>query len=163
MEKEGRAKEAKQLRFMIEKKKLCKDDPESADIYSYRVSDGDIFVLGTDGIFDNVFSYEIKEIIKGCMLNVTRITNRVAKVLYTASVGNRRQTGSNGVQEEQNARCCHSLQTEVQEGSEQAVGLGQRRCHHRRGRNRETLRLLLNYCFVKDETYKLSLYRIIFI
>jgi serine/threonine protein phosphatase PrpC len=81
MEKEGRAKEAKQLRFMIEKKKLCKDDPETADQYNYKVMDGDIFVLGTDGIFDNVFSYEIKDIIKNCMLNVTKITNRVAKVI----------------------------------------------------------------------------------
>lgn len=81
MEREGRGKEAKQLRFMIEKKKLCKDDPDTADVYTYKVNNGDIFVLGTDGIFDNVFSYEIKDIIKNCMLNVTKITNRVAKVV----------------------------------------------------------------------------------
>ena len=81
MEKEGRSKEARQLKFMIENKKLCKDDPETADRYTYKVEDGDIFVLGTDGIFDNVFSYEIKDIIKNCILNVTKITNRVAKVV----------------------------------------------------------------------------------
>ena len=82
MEHEGRLREAKQLKRMLDAKKMCSDSPESADDYNYDIVDGDIFVLGTDGVFDNIFSYEVKKLVNNCMSNVSRVTSRVAKVKY---------------------------------------------------------------------------------
>jgi serine/threonine protein phosphatase PrpC len=80
MESEGRLREAKQLRRLLDNGKICKDDPEVADQYTYEVNEGDIFILGTDGLFDNIFSYEAKNIVNNCMFNVSKITSRIAKV-----------------------------------------------------------------------------------
>ncbi len=80
MEREGRVKDVKKLKALLGTGKMCKDNPESADQYNQEVADGDIFVLGTDGVFDNLFSYEIKNVIRDCMRSVSRISQRVAKV-----------------------------------------------------------------------------------
>ena len=80
MERENKSKEAKQLRAMIEKKKMCNDNPEEADQYTKEVAENDIYILGTDGFFDNLFSYEIKDIVRDVMRNAERITSRLAKV-----------------------------------------------------------------------------------
>jgi len=80
MENEGRLREAKQLKRLLDNGKICKDEPEMADQYIYEVNEGDIFILGTDGLFDNIFSYEAKNIVNNCMFNVSKITSRVAKV-----------------------------------------------------------------------------------
>eukprot|EP01022_Parablepharisma_sp_SALTPOND_P017508 TRINITY_DN2806_c0_g1_i1.p1 TRINITY_DN2806_c0_g1~~TRINITY_DN2806_c0_g1_i1.p1 ORF type:complete len:780 (+),score=74.10 TRINITY_DN2806_c0_g1_i1:395-2734(+) len=82
MEYEGRIREVRQLKRMLETNKMCKDNPEDADQYNQEVQDSDIFVLGTDGVFDNLFSYEIKNIIRECMRSVSRINSRVAKVNF---------------------------------------------------------------------------------
>eukprot|EP00826_Nyctotherus_ovalis_P032840 TRINITY_DN2644_c0_g1_i12.p1 TRINITY_DN2644_c0_g1~~TRINITY_DN2644_c0_g1_i12.p1 ORF type:complete len:224 (-),score=63.12 TRINITY_DN2644_c0_g1_i12:296-967(-) len=80
MESEGRTREAKQLKRLLENGKICKDEPTLADLYTYEVVDGDIFILGTDGLFDNIFSNEAKNIVNNCMFNVSKVTPRVAKV-----------------------------------------------------------------------------------
>lgn len=82
MESEGRTREAKQLKRLLDNNKICEDNPDSADQYTYEVSEGDIFILGTDGLFDNIFSYEAKNIVNTCMFNVSKITSRVAKVRF---------------------------------------------------------------------------------
>ena len=79
MRKDGRRREAIQLKSLIDNKKLCGDEPETADEYNFQVSENDIILLGTDGVFDNIFSSEILRIVNNCMLNASRITNRVAK------------------------------------------------------------------------------------
>lgn len=90
MESEGRTREARQLKHLLENGKICKDEAKSADIYTYEAVDGDIFILGTDGLFDNIFSNEAKNIVNTCMFNVSKITPRVAKVgCCVTDVGNR--------------------------------------------------------------------------
>ena len=44
---------------MKKKDHLCQDMPEYADEYTYDLQEGDIIVSATDGVFDNLFSYEI--------------------------------------------------------------------------------------------------------
>ncbi len=91
MERDGRGKEVRQLKLMLESNKMCRDNPEEADQYSQEVHENDIFVLGTDGIltfltrrlgvFDNLFSYEMRNVIRECMKGAGRVTSRLAKVL----------------------------------------------------------------------------------
>lgn len=38
---------------------MCQDKPEHADDYTEELQDGDIIVTATDGVFDNLFNYEI--------------------------------------------------------------------------------------------------------
>ena len=42
---------------------MSKDSPEDAQSYTVKVREGDIVILATDGLFDNVFDEEIVEII----------------------------------------------------------------------------------------------------
>eukprot|EP00930_Biecheleria_cincta_P041705 TRINITY_DN2862_c0_g2_i1.p1 TRINITY_DN2862_c0_g2~~TRINITY_DN2862_c0_g2_i1.p1 ORF type:complete len:582 (+),score=75.98 TRINITY_DN2862_c0_g2_i1:128-1873(+) len=35
------------------------DQPQDADLYSFEVQEGDLVVLGTDGVFDNIYLHEI--------------------------------------------------------------------------------------------------------
>jgi len=85
MESEGKIKEVKQLRRVLDTNKMCKDNPESADQYNQEVQENDIIVLGTDGVFDNIFSYEIKNIIRDCMRSITKPTQRNMKVFFSNS------------------------------------------------------------------------------
>ena len=39
--------------------KVCQDTPDSADNYRFELSHGDIILSATDGVFDNLFQYEI--------------------------------------------------------------------------------------------------------
>ncbi len=43
---------------------LCQDTPDMADEYQYELQHGDIIISATDGIFDNLFNYEILKIVK---------------------------------------------------------------------------------------------------
>lgn len=45
---------------------IC-SDPESADIYQLRLKEGDIVIMASDGLFDNLFESEIQKIIKNCL------------------------------------------------------------------------------------------------
>lgn len=43
---------------------MCQDKPDDAEEYCFELIDGDIIVTATDGIFDNLFSHEILDIVK---------------------------------------------------------------------------------------------------
>ena len=38
---------------------LCQDTVDCAQIYSFDLEQGDIIVSATDGVFDNLFNFEI--------------------------------------------------------------------------------------------------------
>ncbi len=48
----------------MRERKFCEDSPEDSDNYQLRVREGDLLILGTDGILDNLFEEEILEIVK---------------------------------------------------------------------------------------------------
>lgn len=48
----------------MKEKRFCEDSPEDSDIYQVRVREGDLLLLATDGVFDNLFVEEILGIIK---------------------------------------------------------------------------------------------------
>eukprot|EP00831_Metopus_contortus_P075792 TRINITY_DN6965_c0_g1_i4.p2 TRINITY_DN6965_c0_g1~~TRINITY_DN6965_c0_g1_i4.p2 ORF type:complete len:134 (-),score=30.54 TRINITY_DN6965_c0_g1_i4:95-496(-) len=62
---------------------MCKDPPDSADQYTIKVNVDDIVVLGTDGVFDNLFSYDILHIVNETMGVASRISQSTAKELAT--------------------------------------------------------------------------------
>ncbi|CEM20443.1 unnamed protein product [Vitrella brassicaformis CCMP3155] len=61
LEREGKetlvsvCKNARQRRDGV----IPEDKPEMAQLYSVNVREGDLLILGTDGVFDNLFDYEI--------------------------------------------------------------------------------------------------------
>ncbi len=61
----GRIEELKKLKQVLKRSdSMCQDKPEDADEYSYELIDGDIIVSATDGVFDNLFSHEILQIVR---------------------------------------------------------------------------------------------------
>jgi len=48
---------------------FCQDSPESAKVYQAKVQEDDLLLLGSDGLFDNLFEDEILEIIKEYVKN----------------------------------------------------------------------------------------------
>jgi protein phosphatase PTC7 len=52
------------LKKALKDNKFCNDSPEDSDIYQLRVREGDLLVLATDGVFDNLFQEEILLIVK---------------------------------------------------------------------------------------------------
>lgn len=47
----------------MKERKFCEDTPEDSDLYQLRVREGDLLILGTDGLFDNLFEEEILQIV----------------------------------------------------------------------------------------------------
>ena len=43
----------------MREKKFCKDSPDDGNVYLMKVTDGDLLLLATDGVFDNLFEEEI--------------------------------------------------------------------------------------------------------
>jgi len=43
---------------------FCQDPPESAQLYQTTIQEGDLLILATDGLFDNLFLKEIMQIIR---------------------------------------------------------------------------------------------------
>lgn len=43
---------------------MCQDQPHQADEYTLDVQPGDILIAATDGVSDNLFSYEILQMIQ---------------------------------------------------------------------------------------------------
>lgn len=43
----------------MKERKFCEDAPEDSDIYQMRIREGDLLILATDGVFDNLFQDEI--------------------------------------------------------------------------------------------------------
>lgn len=50
--------------FRYRRLSFCKDSPEDSSIYKERVKAGDLLLLATDGVFDNLFQEEILSIVK---------------------------------------------------------------------------------------------------
>lgn len=50
--------------YHYRKLSFCKDSPEDSSIYKERVKAGDLLLLATDGVFDNLFQEEILAIVK---------------------------------------------------------------------------------------------------
>lgn len=55
----NKKKELENLRKAMKERKFCEDSPEDSDIYQLRIREGDLLILGSDGIFDNLFEEEI--------------------------------------------------------------------------------------------------------
>lgn len=56
----GRIEELKKLKHVLKRKDyMCQDMPEHSEEYSEELMDGDVIVSATDGVFDNLFNYEI--------------------------------------------------------------------------------------------------------
>ena len=64
MKAQNRQKELENLKKAMKEKKFCEDSPEDSDNYHLRVREGDLLILGTDGVFDNLFEDEILQIVK---------------------------------------------------------------------------------------------------
>jgi hypothetical protein len=65
----------------MKEKKFCEDSPEDSDNYHLRVREGDLVILGTDGIFDNLFEDEILEIVKNFTKNYKQRTRATAQAI----------------------------------------------------------------------------------
>lgn len=48
----------------MRERKFCEDTPEDSDLYQLRVREGDLLILGTDGVFDNLFEEEILHLVR---------------------------------------------------------------------------------------------------
>lgn len=48
------------------------DKAMDAEVYTFKVSDGDILVVGTDGIFDNLWNEELEEVVEVSMKGLDR-------------------------------------------------------------------------------------------
>ena len=62
----------------MREKKFCKDSPDDGNVYLMKVTDGDLLLLGTDGVFDNLFEHEIIKIIKSYKKNFRTKQNALA-------------------------------------------------------------------------------------
>ena len=61
LKKKGRLEELKKLKHVLKSmdNNMVQDQPEYADDYSEELQDGDIIISATDGVYDNLFGYEI--------------------------------------------------------------------------------------------------------
>ncbi|KAL8043117.1 hypothetical protein ABFX02_09G096800 [Erythranthe guttata] len=62
------------------------DPPEKADNVSVRVEVGDVVVVATDGLFDNLHPKEIEDIVDACM-DWSRLPEDLARTAYLKSEG----------------------------------------------------------------------------
>jgi len=70
---------------------MCQDKPDDADEYSFELQDGDIIISATDGIFDNLFSHEILDIVKNFKAKHKRLhtlqqAEKLAEILVNESL-----------------------------------------------------------------------------
>merc|ERR1719247_615444 len=57
---QGKSRLVETLRSNI---KMIEDTPEDADIYTFPLQEGDVLILGSDGLFDNLHDAEICEFV----------------------------------------------------------------------------------------------------
>jgi serine/threonine protein phosphatase PrpC len=76
----NKKKELENLRKAMRERKFCEDAPEDSDLYQLRVREGDLLILGTDGVFDNLFEEEILLIIRTITVDSPK-TKMTAQVL----------------------------------------------------------------------------------
>lgn len=65
----------------MKEKKFCEDAPEDSDIYQLRVREGDLLLMATDGVFDNLFLDEILQIVK----DFTKVSHKSKQSAYYLS------------------------------------------------------------------------------
>eukprot|EP00830_Metopus_es_P014981 TRINITY_DN4165_c0_g1_i1.p1 TRINITY_DN4165_c0_g1~~TRINITY_DN4165_c0_g1_i1.p1 ORF type:complete len:652 (-),score=127.18 TRINITY_DN4165_c0_g1_i1:10-1965(-) len=70
-----------QLEKIIKNQELCQDTPSMADSYSMQLHEGDVVVLGTDGLFDNLFKDEIKMTVREIMKTEATHSESLARKL----------------------------------------------------------------------------------
>lgn len=84
-----------QAEDMIKKFKtltFCQDPPEASSVYDLRVEEGDLLIVGTDGLFDNLFSSELLSLVKelhnhgGNKVDPMLIAHVLAEKAYEKSV-----------------------------------------------------------------------------
>ena len=65
LKQKGKINEVMKLRKVLRngRDNLCQDEPEHADEYTQELKRGDVVVSATDGVYDNLFNYEIQHII----------------------------------------------------------------------------------------------------
>lgn len=70
---------------------FCQDAPESADYFQLaNASSGDLLILASDGVFDNLFDTEILEVVtkmyqKANTINVTKLARKITTIAYNKS------------------------------------------------------------------------------
>lgn len=57
-------KEFRNLKNSLKQRTFCKDQPQDGNVYLLKVKEGDLLLLATDGVFDNLFENEILSIVK---------------------------------------------------------------------------------------------------
>ena len=55
----GRYNELNLLKKALANNQFCNDQPEDSELYQLKIKDGDLVILATDGVFDNLFKKEI--------------------------------------------------------------------------------------------------------
>jgi len=68
--------------------RMIQDSPDDADIYTFALNEGDVLILGSDGLFDNLHESEI------CDFVDVAITPMEARQVYVESAGTLRGPGS---------------------------------------------------------------------
>ena len=63
LKRQGKHKELDNLRRAIKQDRFCRDTPEDADSYQLRARKGDLIILASDGLFDNLFEQQILNIV----------------------------------------------------------------------------------------------------
>ena len=82
LREKNKRKELNNLKKAMKEKRFCEDAPEDSDIYQMRVREGDLLLMATDGVFDNLFDEEILGIVKNVMRNSPgKKTRRQAKII----------------------------------------------------------------------------------
>ena len=71
---------------------FCQDEPETAKLYQTRIQEGDLLILGSDGLFDNLFTSEILDTIRttikdrGKEVSAREIASAIADRAYRRSI-----------------------------------------------------------------------------
>ena len=81
------------------KQEFCSDAPEAAKLYQTRVQEGDLLIVATDGLFDNLFPEELLEAVKSAVKGKAphtvvpqEIANAIAARAYAKSKSNTERT-----------------------------------------------------------------------
>lgn len=92
---QNKRRELESLKKALKDKIFFQDQPEQGDIYHMRVRDGDMVILATDGLFDNLFQEEILDIVKSYSRDTPRnkmTANILARKLCDAAFHRSKQT-----------------------------------------------------------------------
>lgn len=94
LKKKGRLEELKKLRHVLRSmdNNMVQDQPEYADDFAEELQDGDIIITATDGVFDNLFGYEINNCVHNFKLKHKRLCTKeqaeVSLSIFTTNISN---------------------------------------------------------------------------